>query len=85
MSDRVDAVIVGSGAAGSLMAARLAEAGKRVLILEAGPARGTQDLHQGLCQPEPKSKCDKQGDQLGHLGAFQEEPARFFKRAGDLG
>ncbi len=44
MSDRVDAVIVGSGAAGSLMAARLAEAGKRVLILEAGPARGTQDL-----------------------------------------
>ena len=44
MANRVDAVIVGSGAAGSLMAARLAEAGKRVLILEAGPARGAQDL-----------------------------------------
>jgi choline dehydrogenase-like flavoprotein len=33
----VDAIIVGSGAAGSAMAAYLAEAGKRVLILEAGP------------------------------------------------
>ncbi len=33
-----DAVIVGAGIAGALVAARLAEAGKRVLILEAGPA-----------------------------------------------
>ena len=40
----IDAVIVGSGAAGSLMACRLAEAGKRVVILEAGPARGLGDL-----------------------------------------
>ena len=63
MSDRVDAVIVGSGAAGSLMAARLAEAGKRVLILEAGPARGTQDLvsnglwgadSSGAAHPSPR-------------------------------
>lgn len=38
----VDAIVVGSGAAGSLFAARLAEAGRRVLILEAGPMR-----HQG--------------------------------------
>lgn len=35
--DSVDAIVVGSGAAGSAMAAYLAEAGKRVLILEAGP------------------------------------------------
>src|SRR6266403_1949843 len=42
--DPVDAIVVGSGAAGSNMAARLAEGGKRVLILEAGPARSPTDL-----------------------------------------
>jgi choline dehydrogenase-like flavoprotein len=42
--DPVDAIVVGSGAAGSNMAARLAEGGKRVLILEAGPARRPADL-----------------------------------------
>ena len=33
----VDVIIAGSGAAGSAMAALLAEGGKRVLILVAGP------------------------------------------------
>jgi choline dehydrogenase-like flavoprotein len=33
-----DAVIVGSGISGAIIAARLSDAGKRVLILEAGPA-----------------------------------------------
>lgn len=42
--EKVDAVIVGSGAAGSLMAAKLAEAGKKVVILEAGPERKLGDL-----------------------------------------
>lgn len=41
---KVDAVIVGSGAAGSAMAAALAAGGKKVVILEAGPERGTRDL-----------------------------------------
>ncbi|HEY3785803.1 MAG TPA: GMC family oxidoreductase [Steroidobacteraceae bacterium] len=40
----LDAIIIGSGAAGSSMAAHLAEGGKRVLILEAGPARTAADL-----------------------------------------
>lgn len=39
-----DVVIVGSGASGSAMAAYLSEAGKRVLILEAGPERSAGDL-----------------------------------------
>jgi choline dehydrogenase-like flavoprotein len=40
----VDAVIVGSGAAGSVIAATLARAGKRVLILETGPERKKSHL-----------------------------------------
>ena len=44
LREKVDAVIVGSGAAGSAMAALLAEGGKSVLILEAGPTRSASDL-----------------------------------------
>ena len=40
----VDAIVVGSGAAGSAMAAYLAEGGKRVLILEAGPHTRSADM-----------------------------------------
>ncbi len=41
---RTDAIIVGAGAAGSLLAAKLAEGGKSVLVLEAGPAWKSEDL-----------------------------------------
>ncbi|MGV9273685.1 GMC family oxidoreductase [Streptomyces griseosporeus] len=46
--DLYDAVIVGGGISGALIAARLSQAGRRVLILEAGPAedltlRGYED------------------------------------------
>ena len=41
----VDVVIVGAGAAGSVYAAILAEAGKSVLVLERGPARKMSDLY----------------------------------------
>jgi choline dehydrogenase-like flavoprotein len=43
-TEKVDVVIVGSGAAGSAMAAKLAAGGKQVVILEAGPERGNPDL-----------------------------------------
>ena len=42
--DEVDVVIVGSGASGSLLAAKLSQAGKSVVILEGGPQRVAQDL-----------------------------------------
>lgn len=43
--EKVDVVIVGSGAASSVYAAVLAEAGKSVLVLEKGTARKLEDLY----------------------------------------
>ncbi len=43
-NEKFDAIVVGSGAAGSAIAARLAVGGRSVVILEAGPARGNADL-----------------------------------------
>jgi len=42
--DKVDILIVGSGAAASVIAAEAAEKGKSVLMLEAGPARSLDEL-----------------------------------------
>jgi len=42
--DKVDLLIVGSGAAASIIAAKAAQAGKHVLMLEAGPERSNKDL-----------------------------------------
>ena len=43
--DHADVVIVGSGAAGSLLAAKLSASGRRTVLLEAGPKRGMNDLY----------------------------------------
>lgn len=43
-----DVVIVGSGASGCLMAAKLAQAGKKVVMLEAGPPVTTDDMWSSL-------------------------------------
>lgn len=42
--DECDVAIVGAGAAGCLAAAKLAEAGHKVIVLESGPAWQTRDL-----------------------------------------
>jgi len=43
-ADKVDAVIVGGGASGLLLAAKLGEAGKKVVVLELGPPFELSDL-----------------------------------------
>ncbi len=43
-TEKTDVIIIGSGAAGSLMAAKLSAGGKKVIILEAGPERRLSDL-----------------------------------------
>jgi choline dehydrogenase-like flavoprotein len=45
LPEAAEVVIVGSGATGSLLAATLARAGRRVVILEAGPERKLHDLY----------------------------------------
>jgi choline dehydrogenase-like flavoprotein len=44
MSERFEVVVVGSGAGGGVVASELAERGRRVLLLEAGPHRTAADF-----------------------------------------
>jgi choline dehydrogenase-like flavoprotein len=53
--DTADAVVVGSGAGGGAAAALLAESGRRVLVLEAGPRLETRDF------------SGREGEMLGRL------------------
>ena len=43
-NEKVDVVIVGAGASGSLYASVLAKAGKKVVLLESGPDWELSDL-----------------------------------------
>ena len=44
MSERFDVAVVGSGAGGGLIAGELADRGRRVVLLEAGPHRTAADF-----------------------------------------
>ena len=55
VEDAFDILVVGSGAAGSVMAAQAARAGRRVLILEAGPPRQLSDLVSSQIWSRPAS------------------------------
>ena len=72
-----DVVIVGSGAAGSVMAAKLAQNGKRVVILEAGPEWILGDLYSSQIW----SRRIKWGGPLPKLGG--NDPAGLTFNAGD--
>ncbi len=56
--ENVDVVIVGSGYGGSVPAARLAEAGLRVVVLERGERLGTRDLRQSDALPYIQTMTD---------------------------
>ena len=43
-NEKVDVVVVGAGASGSVFAAVMAKAGKKVLVLETGPDWQSSDL-----------------------------------------
>ncbi|TGS08380.1 FAD-binding protein, partial [Mesorhizobium sp. M2E.F.Ca.ET.209.01.1.1] len=42
MTDTYDYIVAGAGSAGCTLASRLVQAGKRVLVVEAGPADNTR-------------------------------------------
>jgi hypothetical protein len=75
-----DAIVVGSGATGSLAAKTLAEQGLRVLVLEAGREVTPQDLGNGaiaMAQRLANLASGKQAVQASHPGYWKANPNLF--------
>ncbi|MEV4732449.1 GMC family oxidoreductase [Saccharopolyspora sp. NPDC049426] len=53
MANGWDLIVVGAGSSGAALAARSAEKGKRVLLLEAGPDYRSADMHEAWRSPNP--------------------------------
>lgn len=53
--ERVDVVVVGSGAGGGIVAAELADKGRGVLLLEVGPYRTAADFTRWEAKPRESS------------------------------
>ena len=51
MADDFDAIVVGAGPAGSIAALTLAQAGKRVALIERGPFPGSKNMYGGVIYP----------------------------------
>jgi len=65
MSDKFDVVIVGAGAVAMVYAARLAEAGKRVLVLESGPAWQSKDMYSSQLWARRLKRTTPHVDEFG--------------------
>lgn len=73
---RYDVIVVGAGAAGLLGAARAAELGKRVLLLEKNRKPGVKILISGGTRCNITHDCDARGirDAFGSAGSFLHSP-----------
>jgi predicted Rossmann fold flavoprotein len=72
MSDQWDAIVVGAGAAGLLAAARAAELGSRVILLEKNRKAGVKILISGGTRCNITHDCDARGivEAFGRNGPF---------------
>lgn len=74
--NRYDLIVVGAGAAGLLGAARAAELGKRVLLVEKNRKPGVKILISGGTRCNITHDCDARGirDAFGSAGSFLHSP-----------
>ena len=70
MSEKFDAVVVGSGFGGSITACRLAEQGMKVLVLERGRRWTATDTRASRAIPGPTTSAGPRSVMVGSTCAF---------------